>query len=115
LSGSSCFTRSRALVAPDLLARSVGILKGYATGNGGHRARNGHGCCRELWPEYGVNDDESDGAVLGFMGLDSTGQRVPDARFADWLACTSIQWSADLPVDLWIARNLISRVTRYGF
>lgn len=83
------------------------ILKGYASGNGGvdPRKKRVMAAVRELWPEYGVlNDDESDAVVLAAMGLDKlTGQRrVSDARSADWLARPSIQWPADLPEAPWI-------------
>ena len=83
------------------------ILKGYATGNGGvdPRKKRVMAAVRVLWPEYGVlNDDESDAVVLAAMGLDKLAglHRVPDARSADWLARTSIQWPADLPKCPWV-------------
>lgn len=100
---------TRSLVASRIPFATVpsAILKGYATGNGGvdPRKKRVMAAVRELWPEYGVlNDDESDGAVLAAMGLDRlTGlRRVSDDRSADWLARTSIQWPAVLPVAPWL-------------
>ena len=99
---------TRALIATGVPFATVpsAILKGYATDNGGvdPRKKRVMAAVRELWPEYGVlNDDESDAAVLAAMGLDKlTGQRrVSDAQSADWLARTSIQWPAALPVAPW--------------
>jgi hypothetical protein len=84
------------------------VLKGYATGNGGHQGGKKRiiAAVNELWPEYGkVNDDEADGAVLAAMGMDKlTGlRRVPAAQSAEWMDLPRknghppVRWPANLP------------------
>lgn len=82
-----------------------GVLKGYATGNGGSQGGKARlrGPAQELWPEYfpegrKVTHDEVDALVLAQMGWDwLTGRsRVPAQQRTDWLARPSIQWPAEL-------------------
>ncbi len=94
------------------------VLKGYATGNGGHQGGKKRiiAAVNELWPEYGkVNDDEADAAVLAAMGLDKlTGQRrVSPERSAEWMDLPRpngrppVQW----PEGLLVGTTLLERMT----
>jgi hypothetical protein len=81
------------------------ILKGYATGNGGHKGgklRIKEGAA-ENWPEYfadrrKVTHDEVDAIVLARMGWDwlSGQSRVPAEQRAKWLARAGTDWPAEL-------------------
>lgn len=78
------------------------VLKGYATGNGGHAGGKKRiiDAVKEVWPEYGteIKSDEADAIILANMGLHRlVGRgRVDGERETKWLLHASNLWPSEL-------------------